>query len=147
MRVDSSIEWGIRISCCEPGCNRTVQIWDKTGYPTLPSMGYYVSGPLHGWIYFHRRRVEYGPYDQGEGHIAACPQHAGKLVAWLDAWKEWQRQRHEAGKSVAVTIWDRINAFRHPLTSSGRKLQDQLAGEAMAAWVKKNPMPVPPWAI
>jgi len=126
-------EWGWRIHCRHPGCERKVEHWGLSGVPALFPSGLYDSGPMAGW--FFRR-----PKGRRPTVIAYCKAHNGPAIEWMQKHREWTQARTHAGRAMRVSLIDvAIRAFCPEI------LWDR-SQEAIHTWEDSHPPPKPPWS-
>lgn len=139
----SAVSWGVRVTCVEPGCTRSVITWNDDGTPALPLIGAHEGGNLSGWCILFRKRKDNYPHDYTTGHVTYCPAHAGPAREWLNIWHKWQDDRHEAGKKIALTWEEQLGVLmsdRQKLDEISRRMAD-----VMRQWERDNPIVPPPW--
>ena len=135
------VKWGWRVQCAKAGCNHALEEWSEKGIPPLPWSGSYAGGPLKGWFIYRCRGGSQDGYLKG--HIAYCPQHAIVGTEWLAAVSKWEEERHQVGKAVTLTFFERVAEWLSP--AENRMRQNRAAGEASRAWEREHPRPRPPW--
>ena len=138
-----SIQWGWKITCEHPGCNKVLERWSKNGTPPFYGNGLLQSGSANGWyIYNTKTQVSFKPADYSLRYIVYCPEHVGPVLEWLKLFKAWRIAR-SSNKKPILTLRERLEAFLDPENGTRRfkKRISQLDNE----WLKQNPVPLPPW--
>lgn len=138
----NGIQWGWRVTCMHAKCTRTVDQWGGKGVPALPWSGVYISGPLAGWFIYHcggRAREDYK-----KGHVSFCPEHAHIGTEWLAQITRWEGEKAKIGRSVHMSLVDRIAEYFSPADPRLRG-HNRAIGKVVDAWTQENPRPRPPW--
>lgn len=145
-----SVEWGARINCQEPGCEKSLTVWDSKGTPTMPFNG---GGPplsARGWFVLYRQGGgHFAPADFTRGHVIYCTEHAEPAQAWFRAFSLWLGEKAKmvkaAGAEAEATrcgLCNRVGVFLNPPEYPSKRQVEQ---QAAVAFIEKNPAPVPPW--
>lgn len=139
-----SVEWGCRLICDHPGCQKTADKWSKKGTPALFDHGYHLSGPANRWFIFHRGigRGNLAPLDYSRGHLAYCPDHAYLALAWWQDFEAWRAAR-QRNKTSSYTWKERFEGFFNA-EAAQQSFRIRMR-ELDSRWLKANPAPKPPW--
>jgi hypothetical protein len=133
-----------------PDCKRTQEGWGSPsthqhGPPPLPPSGSSTEGPLAGWYIQYRARYEYAAIgDFSNGFVAYCPLHAAPAIAWVGAYRAWESERYQVGRTEALSWLERLAEWLAPKSERDARVARE-THKAVSAWKVGHPPPKPPW--
>ena len=138
--MKAPLQWGWKVECRHPNCNKVLERWSEEGVPGLP----YWHGEVDDWYWraapAHSEDGEplLRSYHRVYDYIAYCPEHKEGASEYEWELTKWKNTRREVGRQA-------YKGFCGFLEKWTAKLLNQQIGQTVEEWEQENPRPRPPW--